>query len=102
MGTDDKKIKARDKIAQAYELIVEATDMDPEIVVVMTAMAHENARFLVTKGNDYVVLGVLDEVHGIVENKLVSAYLRGQLQQQVRETRIVKPGLVPLNGGRKS
>ena len=94
MGTPDE---ARAKFEAGYKLIQEAAEMDEGAVVALTASIGEG-RFLITKGNDYLLLGMMDEMHGIVEHGTVRKYMKAALEEQ---SRIVKPQMVPLDGGMK-
>jgi len=95
MGTQSE---AQGKLDAAADLIQEACNLDPDIQLVLTAMGAGGRRYFITHGNDYVLMGLIEEARAITVRPLVMAYAKSQAQEQ---SRIVKPGLVPLNGGKQ-
>lgn len=97
MGTLEDKQQAREKLQRGYKLIQEAVELDPDATVALTASVGDG-RFLLTRGNDYLLLGMIDEMHGIAQHGVVRKYMKAALEEQ---SRIVKPQMAPLNGGRR-
>ena len=96
MGTQQNEAQA--KLDAAADLIAEACNLDPDVQLAMTAMGANGRRYYITHGNDYVLLGLIEEMRAISVRPLVMAYAKSQIQEQ---SRIVKPQMVPLNGGKR-